>query len=212
MIRVLLADDHPVYREGVRRVLEKAAEIQVVGETASGAEVPALAAKSQADVVMLDVTMPGPGYLETIRQLRESCPRARILIVSGHQETEYAVPALKAGAAGFFMKSLQPLELVEAVRRVHAGRRYVSADLADQLAAGLDRETGDMPPHHRLSSRELEVLMMMAKGRSLKEIAAQLDINAKTVSSYRARILEKLSLETNADLVKYAIAHDLVAG
>jgi len=206
-----MADDHPVYREGVRRVLERtAAEVQVVGETASGEDVAALSQQQQADVVLLDVTMPGPGYLAVLKALRESSPRSRVLVVSGHDEAEYAVPALRAGAAGYIMKSYRPGELVEAIRRVHAGRRYVSPDVADQLAAGIGGEDDGQPPHHKLSARELEVLVLIAGGTSLKEIAARLDINAKTVSSYRARILEKLGMTTNAELVRYAIQHDLI--
>ncbi len=210
MIRVVMADDHPVYREGVRRVLERTAEVQVVGETASGDDVPALAAQQQADVVLLDVSMPGPGHLAVIKTLRETAPRARILVVSSHEESEYAVPALRAGAAGYIMKSYRPGELVEAIRRVNAGRRYVSPDVADQLAAGVGGDDDGLPPHHKLSARELEVLVQIAGGTSLKEIAARLDINAKTVSSYRARILEKLGMTANADLVRYAIQHDLI--
>jgi len=210
MIRVLLADDHPIYREGVRRVIEKIPEVELVGETATAADAPLLARQQKADVLLLDVTMPGPGYLATIQAVKEAAPDTKVLVVSGHDELEYAVPALKAGAHGYVMKSFQPMELIEAIRRVNAGRRYVSADLADQLAGGLGEEAGDQPPHYRLSARELEVLTLMASGKSLKEIAAELDINAKTVSSYRARILEKLDAASNADLVRYALEHDLV--
>ena len=208
MIRVLIADDHPVFREGVRRVLEKAADIQVVGELDSGERLAEAARDAKADVVLVDVEMPGPGHLEIVKSLKALVPRARVLILSGHLEEEHAIPALRAGAAGYIQKNFGAADLTEAVRRVNAGKRWVSTNLADQLAAGLDREE-EGAPHLRLSERELEVLTMMASGRSLKEIAADLGINAKTVSSYRARILDKLDVKTNADLVKYALKHDL---
>ena len=208
MIRVLIADDHPIFREGVRRILERTPEIQVVGETDDGNRVLESAREGKADVVLLDISMPGPGHLEVLRQLKEHLPRARALMFSAHDEGEYAIPALRSGAQGYIEKSFTAAELVEAVRRVYVGRRYVSAGLGEQLAAGLDDDSG-LAPHLKLSSRELEVLTMIADGLSLKEVAARLDINAKTVSSYRARILDKLSMKTNAELVRYALNHDL---
>ncbi len=211
MIRVLIADDHPIFREGVRRILERTPEIKVVSELDRGEGVVGAARENQVDVVLLDITMPGPGHLAILKALKDELPRTRILMFSAHDEAEYAVPALRNGASGYMQKSFSASELVEAVRRVYAGRRFVSASLAEQLAAGLDDDSG-MAPHLKLSARELEVLTMMARGLSLKEIAAQLDINPKTVSSYRARILEKLGVATNADLVRYALEHDLADG
>ncbi len=180
----------------------------VVGEIDDGDRVLEAARDGKADVVLLDISMPGPGHLEVLRGLKEQLPRARVLMFSAHDEAEYAIPALRSGAAGYLMKSFTAAELVEAVRRVHMGRRYVSASLGEQLASGLDTDT-DVAPHLTLSARELEVLTMIARGMSLKEIAARLEINPKTVSSYRARILEKFRVKTNADLVRYALAHDL---
>ena len=209
MIRVLIADDHPIFREGVKRILERAADVKVVGEIETGVGVIELAKSTEADVLLLDISMPGPGHLAILRDIKEGAPRVKVLMFSGHDEGEYAIPSLRSGAAGYIMKSFTAPELVEAVRRVFAGRRYVSPTLGEQLAAGLDQDTM-VAPHLRLSSRELEVLMQMARGMSLKEIAAKLDIDPKTVSSYRARIIEKLNVKTNADIVKYAIAHDLV--
>ena len=209
MIRVLIADDHPLLREGVKRVFERAQDVTVVGEVDTADKVVEAARAGQADVILLDLAMPGASHLTVLANLKEALPRARTLIISGHDENEHAIPALRAGAAGYLMKSFAPAELLEAVRRVHAGRRYVSSTLGEQLAAGLDRES-DLPPHLKLSSRELEVLTGLAAGLSLKEIAATLDINPKTVTSYRARVLEKLGVKANADLVRYAIEHDLV--
>jgi DNA-binding NarL/FixJ family response regulator len=209
VIRVLIADDHPIFREGVRRILDRTPEVKVVAETDSGDKVIALVNEHQPDVLLLDISMPGPGHLAILRDIKEAALRVRVLMFSGFDEAEYGIPALRSGAAGYIMKSFTATELVEAVRRVHAGRRYVSPSLAEQLAAGLDKDS-DLAPHLRLSTRELEVLTMMSSGMSLKEIAAKLDINPKTVSSYRARILDKLGVKTNAEIVRYAIAHDLV--
>lgn len=208
VIRVLIADDHPIFREGVRRILERTPEVQVIGEIENGDRVVEMATEGKVDVILLDITMPGPGHLEILRQLKEHLPRARVLMFSAHDEADYAIPALRHGASGYLMKSFTAAELVEAVRRVHIGRRYVSSSLGEQLAAGLDDDS-DLAPHLRLSARELEVLTMIADGLSLKEIAARLDINAKTVSSYRARILDKLGMKTNAEIVRYAMQHDL---
>jgi len=208
VIRVLIADDHPIFREGVRRILERTPEIQVVGEVDNGEAVLDAARDGEADVILLDITMPGPGHLEVLRRLKEQLPRARALMFSAHDEEEYAIPALRSGAQGYLMKSFTAAELVEAVRRVSIGRRYVSGGLGEQLAAGL-AEDSNLPPHLSLSARELEVLTMISDGLSLKEVAARLQINAKTVSSYRARILDKLSMKTNAELVRYAMNHDL---
>jgi two-component system invasion response regulator UvrY len=211
MIRVLIADDHPLFREGIRRIMERAPDITVVGDTGTTEGLVELAKQTRADVVLLDLEIPGPGHLQVIEALRNEAPHSRILVVSGHSEADHAVPAMRAGAAGYVGKMGQPSEVVEAVRRVNAGRRYVSADLGEQLAAGLTSAVGG-PPHLELSSRELQVLTMIAGGRSLKEIAGRLEINPKTVSSYRARVLEKLGLRTNAELVKYALEHDLATG
>lgn len=209
MIRVLIADDHPIFREGVRRILERTPEVQVVAELDNGNRVVETAKEAKPDVILLDISMPGPGHLAILRQVKEELPRSRVLMFSAHDEAEYAVPALRNGASGYLMKSFTAAELVEAVRKVHSGRRFVSPSLGELLASGLDQDS-EMAPHLSLSARELEVLTMMARGLSLKEIAGKLAINPKTVSSYRARILEKLEVKTNADLVKYALAHDLI--
>jgi DNA-binding NarL/FixJ family response regulator len=209
VIRVLIADDHPVFREGVRRCLERAPGFKVLGETDTGDNLLALLTELRPDVLLLDISMPGPGYLAILRDITAAGLRLRVLMFSGHGEAEYGIPALRSGAAGYIMKSFTAAELVEAVRRVHSGRRYVSPGIAEQLAAGLDRDS-NLAPHLTLSGRELEVVTMMASGMSLKEIAAKLDINPKTVGGYRARVLAKLGVKTNAEVVRYAVAHDLV--
>jgi len=209
VITVLLADDHPVFREGVRRILEREPDITVLGETDTGAKVLALLTELKPDILLLDISMAGPGHLAILRDIKERELRVRVLMFSGHDEAEYGIPSLRSGASGFISKSFKAADLVEAVRHVHSGRRYVSPDLAEQLAAGVDQDT-KLAPHLKLASKELEVLTMMASGMSLKEIAAKLDINPKTVGSYRARILEGLGVTSNAEIVRYALEHDLV--
>ena len=209
MTKVLIADDHPVVREGVRRILQGAVEMEIVGEVGRSDEVLEAARRLKPDVVILDIGMPGPGFLEVLEALPAACPGAKALILSAQPEEEYAVRALRGGAVGYLSKGYAPADLIEAVRRVAQGRRYVTAALAEQLALGLVSEAGK-PPHEKLSNREFEVLRLIAGGSSLKEIAARLVVNPKTVSSFRARVLQKLGAKTNADLVRYAIEHHLV--
>ena len=209
MTRVLIADDHPVVREGVRRILQRAAEVVVVGEVGRADEVLPAVRSLTPDVVVLDISMPGPSFLEVLAALPGAHPGARALILSAHLEEEYAIRALRGGATGYLTKGYAPAVLVDAVRRVAQGRRYLSPALAEQLALGLVSDA-EHAPHERLSNREFEVLRLLAGGRSLKEIAAELKVSPKTVSSFRARILEKLHVRTNADLVRYALEHRLI--
>jgi two-component system invasion response regulator UvrY len=211
MIRVVVADDHPIVREGLRRVLDRQAGIEVVAEAERGDGLPGLVRSAHADVVVLDIAMPGPDFLELIPTLTSGEAPPRVLVLSGYPEEVYAVHALRVGASGYLEKANAPGLLVDAVRRVHGGGRFISASLADLLA----RQLAGEPPaadHHRLSAREMEVLRLIGSGLSLKEIGVRLGVNAKTVSTYRARILGKLRLRTNADLVRYALEHRLVLG
>lgn len=210
-VRVVVADDHPIVREGLRRILEREAGIAVVGEADRGDALATLVRDTHADVVVLDIGMPGPLFVELIPAIAGARSRARVLVLSGHPEEAYAVHALRAGAAGYLNKAYATDRLVEAVRRVHEGGRYISPVLAEQLAEQVARDAGS-PGHHRLSNRELEVLRLLGTGFSLKQIAGRLRVNAKTVSTYRARILAKLGLKTNADLVRYALEHQLMDG
>ena len=209
MTKVLIADDHPVVREGVRRILQGASEVEVVGEVGRSDEVLDAARRLKPDVLILDIAMPGPSHLEVLAALPAACPGTRTLILSAQPEEEYAVRALKGGATGYLTKDYAPPDLIEAVRRIAAGGRYVTDALAERLAMGLGSD-GATEPHERLSNRELEVLRLLAAGLSLKEIAARLDISPKTVSSFRARVLEKMELRTNADLVRYTLEHHLI--
>ena len=209
MIRVVVADDHPIVREGLRRILDRAKGIEVVGETDRGDTLPTLVQEMNPDVVVMDIEMPGPGFLKVIPAVSAGRPGLRVLVLSGHSEEAYAVHALRAGAAGYLEKALATDQLVAAVHRVHSGGRYVSPEVAQRLARSAANDSG--PSHERLSVRELEVLRLIGDGRSLKQIAAQLQVNAKTISTYRARILTKLSLKTNAEMVRYAVQHGLAS-
>ncbi len=211
MTRLLIADDHPIVREGLRRVVEDApgGGITVVGEASDGDELLAQATSVDPDVVLLDITMPGPGFVETIQRLKAIHPRVRILVLSVQPEDQFAVRALKAGAAGYVSKNLSPEHLVTAIHEVIRGGRYVSPSLAQRLAAAV-ADGADRPPHEGLSAREYQVLCLIGAGKSVKEIAAAMDLSVKTVSTYRTRILEKTPLKSNAEIIRYTVEHGLV--
>lgn len=209
MIRLLIADDHPVVRAGLRRIVEDHAGLQVVGEAATGDEVLASLRRLPAEVVLLDVSMPGPGFLDVLQQLRAEHPTVAVLVLSVHPEDQYAVRALRAGAAGYLTKDHSPEQLIEAIRKVHRGGRYVSPSLAERLATEL--ATGAKQARHELlSDREYEVLCLLGSGRTVKEVSATLQLSPKTVSTYRGRLLEKMGVSSNADLVRYAAQHGLI--
>ena len=209
MIRLLIADDHPVVREGLRRIVADDPGLEVVGEAVDGDEVLALISRHPTDVVLLDVSMPGPGFLQVLERLRAEHPGIKVLVLSVHPEEQYAVRALRAGAAGYLTKDHSPEQLIEAIRRVHRGGKYVSPTLAERLATDL-AAGGPQAAHELLSHREYDVLCLLGSGRTVKEISAELDLSPKTVSTYRARLLEKMRLTGNADLVRYAARHGLI--
>ncbi|HKE89027.1 MAG TPA: response regulator transcription factor [Gemmatimonadales bacterium] len=211
MTRLLIADDHPIVREGLRRVVEDApgGGITVVGEASDGDELLAQVGSVDADVVLLDITMPGPGFVETIHRLRALRPRIRVLVLSVQPEDQFAVRALKAGASGYVSKNLSPEQLVTAIHEVVRGGRYVSPTLAQKLAAVV-ADGADRPPHEGLSAREYQVLCLIGAGKSVKEIAAAMELSVKTVSTYRTRILEKTTLKSNAEIIRYTVEHGLV--
>ncbi|MBI4419646.1 MAG: response regulator transcription factor [Gemmatimonadetes bacterium] len=208
MIRVILADDHSLVRAGLRELLAVDPAIEVVGEAADGTELLQRIQAINAHVLLLDIGMPGPGVVELLRRAVAIRPHLRVLVVSMYPESEMAVRAIEAGAAGYLTKSQSPETLVAAVRHVHDGGRYVSTELGERLAAELQaRRT---PGSARgLSPREHQILTWLGRGKSLKEIAATLSVSPKTVSTYRSRLLRKLRLKTNADLIRYVIDHDL---
>ena len=209
MIRVLVADDHPVVRAGLRGILAEHRDICIVAEATDGQEVIQAVEHLQLDVVLLDVDMPGPGFLEVLRELKARSPNTPIMVLSVHPEDQYALRAIKAGASGYLTKNSAPDELLAAIRRVASGRRYVTTTLAEQLVAVLGGEA-EQPLHASLSDREYQVLCLSASGKTVKEIATRLRLSRTTVSTYRSRILEKLGLATHAEAVRYAIQHGLV--
>jgi two-component system, NarL family, invasion response regulator UvrY len=207
VIRLLIADDHPIVREGLKRIVADAPDLEVVGEAVDGNDAIAKSTALEPDVVLLDVYMPGPGFLETLRRLRTDRPELRVLVLSVQAEDDYAIRALRAGAAGYLTKDHSPERLAEAIRQVHRGGRFLTTRLAQRMASVLDHER---PLHEALSEREYQVFRMLGGGLSGKEIAAELELSPKTVSTYRTRVLRKLNLKSNADLIRYAVEHDLV--
>ncbi|MBR8142642.1 response regulator transcription factor [Burkholderia sp. AU19243] len=211
MIRVILADDHAVMRDGLRHILETAGGFEVVGEASDGAATLALAESRAADVLLLDLSMPGPTGIELIRLIKTHVPALRMLVLTMHAETQYAARAFKAGATGYLTKDSATAGLVEAVIKVAAGGVYVSASAAESLARTL-RTPADILPHERLSARELDVMRRIVAGQTITRIASDLTLSAKTVSTYKTRILEKMDLPHEAALVRYAARHDLDLG
>jgi two-component system, NarL family, invasion response regulator UvrY len=210
MIRVLLADDHGVVREGIRRLLEERNGLTVVGEAGTVPDLLAELRRMPVDVVVLDIGMPGPGIVEALRQIKAIQPQVRTLVLTAYPETDYAVRVLRAGAAGYLTKDRSLEQLIEAIRRVYRGGMYVTPSLGEALAARLG-SAGEEPGHGQLSDREFQVLRGLAEGEPLKSIAKRLAVSPKTVTTYRTRIFQKLSLRTNADLVRYAIEHRLLS-
>ena len=208
MIRVLMGDDHAVVRKGLRQIIEEAGGMQVVAEAVNGDDVLAQLQRAACDVVMLDLSMPGRSGLDIIQEIRVLRPELPILVLSVHPEEQYAVRLLKSGIAGYINKETAPEVLVGAIRKVVAGGKYVSEALAEKLAFGLATPDAQQA-HERLSDREYRVLCMLGAGKSVSQIAQELIISVKTVSTYRTRLLEKLNMSTTAELIRYAIENDL---
>ncbi len=209
MIDVLIADDHAVVRSGLRRILdETAGEIRVQGEARNGREVLALVEAQHWDVLVMDITMPGRSGLDILKDIRQLRPDLPVLILSMHAEEQFATRMLRAGASGYLNKESAPEELVQAIRRVHDGGKYVSAAQAERMVVELSGNP-DQQPHERLSDREYEVLRQIGSGKTATEIARGLSLSVKTVSTYRSRILTKMNLATTAQLMHYAIRNEL---
>ena len=209
MLRILIADDHDVVRKGLIQILAKSFPGTDVDEAADGRQALALAEKGNYALVLLDISMPGRGGLEVLKEVKRHRPGVPVLILSMHPEEEYAVRAFRAGASGYLTKDSATEELVQAVRMVLAGRRYLSASLTDMLARELE-SNGVGPRHNALSDRELQVMRMLASGKTVTEIADELSLSVKTISTYRSRILEKLQVRNNAELARYAFENRLV--
>jgi DNA-binding NarL/FixJ family response regulator len=209
MIQVVIADDHAVVREGIKRILAETRDLLVAGEACTGRELLALLARQRSDVVLLDLLLPDRHGLEVLQALKHHLPKLPVLVFSVQPEAHYAVRAVEAGAAGYLTKRSLPRELVRAIRKVARGGHYISASLAEHLLQAVRREI-DAPLHTRLSNREYTVLCGIAVGKTLKELAAELSVSSKSIAAYRARALHKLHLQTTADLIRYAIRHRLV--
>jgi two-component system, NarL family, invasion response regulator UvrY len=208
-MRILIADDHAVFRRGLTETLGEAFSRVTFGEAKTAQETLEYVRRQDWDVVILDISMPGKSGLDILDDLHRLRPKLPVLLLSMHPEEQYARRALKSGAAGYLTKESVPEELKEAVRRVRAGGRYVSAALAEKLAFDLRREA-DTPVHELLSDREFQVLRMIASGRTVKQIADEIALSVKTVSTYRARILLKTGMKTTAELIRYALQSQLV--
>jgi two-component system invasion response regulator UvrY len=209
VIGVLIADDHAILRRGLKEILEDDLKDAIYGEAGNAQQVLAEVQRYEWDLVILDITMPGRSGLDLLRDLKQLRPDLPVLVLSMHPEDQYAKRVLKAGAAGYMNKETAPKELVKAVGKVLSGGRYVSAALAEKLASDLSADTERLS-HERLSDREFEVLRMIASGKTISQIAEELHLSVTTVSTHRARILEKMGMANNAELMRYAMRNALI--
>jgi DNA-binding NarL/FixJ family response regulator len=209
LIRVLIADDHAIVREGLKQILASTQDIVVSGAADSAAEAIKLVRGAPCQVMLLDISLPDRSGIEVLKQIKKEFPKIAVLMLSMHREDQYAIRAIKAGASGYLNKQSAPTELVSAIRQVAAGRKHISPALAEALANQIGNDN-EAPPHESLSDREYQTLIMIASGKSVGDIADELSLSVKTVSMYRTRSLEKMKLKNNAELTHYAIKNQLV--
>jgi two-component system invasion response regulator UvrY len=209
IIKIIIADDHAIVREGLKQILADSKDIVVTGDAENGVDAIKLVRKNECDVMLLDISMPDRSGIEVLKQIKKESPKLAVLMLSMHREDQYAVRSLKAGAAGYMNKQSAPNELVDAIRLVAAGKKYISPALAQELAnqVGDDRE---VPLHETLSDREYQTFIMIASGKTVSDIAEELSLSVKTISMYRSRLLQKMKLRNNAELTHYAIKNELV--
>lgn len=208
MIRIVIADDHAIVREGLKRIVSGIADMQVVGEAADGTQVMQRVREIDFDILVQDLSMPGRSGMELIKLVRAEKPRLRILVLSMHQEEQYAVRAIKSGASGYLTKESAPSQLEQAIRKIAGGGAYISPEVAEQLALGaMPGSTAN--PHESLSDREFEVFRLLAAGESVTDIASRLKLSVKTVSTHKANLMHKMGLNNASELVRYAIKHEL---
>ena len=207
MLRILIADDHPIVRRGLMQILSDEADIAIVEEAQNAREVLELVRQQNWDAVVLDITMPGRGGLDTLKELKRLHPELPVLMLSMHPEDQYALRAFKEGAAGYMTKESAPEELVKAIRKITKGVKYVSETLAEKMVSFLGAEP---PSQDNLSAREYQVMLMLVSGKTLSEIADEISLSVKTVSTYKTRILEKMKMQNNAEITYYAIKNGLV--
>jgi two-component system invasion response regulator UvrY len=208
MIRILIADDHPMFREGLRRILAGYPDFNVADEASNGQEVFEKVQNNEYDMVLLDIAMPGTPGLEVLKRLKNEKPKLPVLVLSMYPEEQYAVRVIKAGASGYLTKQSASKELITAIRRISGGRKYITSSIAERLADDVE-PIAEKPLHDTLSDRELEVYRMIAAGKTTTQIAEELFLSGKTISTYRSRILEKMKMKTNAELIHYAIKHNM---
>ncbi len=209
MTRILIADDHEMFREGIKRICEDNPDIVVAGEAGNGHEVLDKIGKEDYDVLLLDIAMPGLNGLDTLKQLKTLNPKLPVLVLSMYPEDEYAIRAIKAGASGYLTKGKASRELMEAIKKVSSGGNYIDASVAEKLIFDTKPEKSK-PPHETLSDREYQIFALIVKGRKVGEIADELNLSVKTVSTYKVRILGKMEMKSTAELVKYAVERELV--
>ena len=210
MIRVMITDDHAIVRQGLKQILSETEDISVTGEAETGFQAIKIVRQQEFDVMLLDISLPDRNGIEVLKQIRKDRPSLAILMLSMHNENEFAIRAIRAGAAGYLNKQSAPAQLVTAIRQVAAGHKFITPALAEELANALTAGASDQPLHAALSDREYQTLCMIASGKGLSEISEEMCLSPKTVSVYRARLMEKLKLSNNSELIRYAIKHNLV--
>ena len=209
MIKIIIADDHAIVRKGLKQILEDTMEMNVADEAGNGTELMDKLRKQSFDVVILDITMPGRSGLDVLKDIKVEFPKLPVLVLSVHREEQYAVRTLKSGAAGYINKKSAPDELIEAIRIVSTGRKYISHSVADTLVTSLE-PNADKPLHELLSDREYQVLCMIASGKSVSTISRELNLSVKTISTFRSHILRKMNMKDHAEMTHYAIKNQLV--
>jgi two-component system invasion response regulator UvrY len=208
MIRIIIVDDHPVVRRGLKQILQEEPDVRVVGEAESAVEALKIIRTIDCDAVVLDISLPGASGVEILKQLKYEYKELPVLILSVHPEEQYAARVMKAGASGYLTKESAPEELVKAIRKIISGGKYISSSLAERLSTDID--ASGKPRHEKLSDREFEIMRMIAQGKAIKKIAEELYLSEKTVSTYRTRLLEKMNMTTNAEIISYALKNKLI--
>jgi DNA-binding NarL/FixJ family response regulator len=209
MIKVIIADDHPIVRAGLKQIILEDQSINVAGEAANGADLLRQVRNQDFDVIILDLTMPGMDGIDVLKQLKIEKPHTPVIILTVHPESQYALRILKAGASGYLTKESASDELIRAIRKVHNGGKYINPSLAEKIAFALDEDSGKLP-HETLSDREYQVLCLIGSGKTISQVADSLSLSVKTVSTYRSRILEKMKIQNNAELIHYTVQNGLV--
>lgn len=208
-MKIIIADDHELIREGLKKVLAKNSEIEVVAEAASSRELLEILSKKEVDIVVLDISMPGKSGLETLRDIKNYYPKVKTLILSMHPEESFAIRALKSGASGYLSKQSAAKELENALIKIMHGGKYISNAVAEQLALEIETPS-DKALHEKLSNREFEIMIKISQGKSVSDIADELSLSVNTITSYRARLLQKMNMKSNADLIRYSLKNQLV--